>query len=274
MQVKLLSHVVEEMTSLSKVFRAHQVAINEQPLRKIPLRPLYEQVDEPIEPHDDTYEKSLQQKETKLQERSQALQEREEELEKSVEDAQRQIEQLKVDWENEREQLKEEAYREGYEYGVDQGHQDALEQMQQSIQLANEITSLSKVNSEKYLASQERVILELSVAIAEKIIGEELKQTEEVYLSMIRRAIKEAQETDEIKLYISPKYFELVSSNRDELETLFPPDIPFLIFANEDFADEECYIETNHGRIEVTIDTQLKELKKQLVAALESGDDE
>ena len=274
MQVKLLSHVVEEMTSLSKVFRAHQVAINEQPLRKIPLRPLYEQVDEPIEPHDNTYEKSLQQKETKLQERSQALQEREEELEKSVEDAQRQIEQLKVDWENEREQLKEEAYREGYEYGVDQGHQDALEQMQQSIQLANEITSLSKVNSDKYLASQERVILELSVAIAEKIIGEELKQTEEVYLSMIRRAIKEAQETDEIKLYISPKYFELVSSNRDELETLFPPDIPFLIFANEDFADEECYIETNHGRIEVTIDTQLKELKKQLVAALESGDDE
>ena len=274
MRVKLLSHVVEEMTSLSKIFRAHQVTINEQPIRKIPLRTLYAKNAESIEQNNGAYEDSLHQRELQLQERFQRLLQREQELKESIEVAQKEIEQLKDDWENERERLKEEAYREGYEYGTDQGHQDALEQMQHSIQLANEITSQSKINSDQYLASQERVILELSVAIAEKIIGEELKQTEETYLSVIRRAIKEARETDEIKLYIAPKYFELVSTHREELETLFPPDVPFLIFANEDFTDEECYIETNHGRIEVTIDTQLKELKKQLVAALESGDEE
>lgn len=276
MQVKLLSRVVEEMTSLSKVFRAYQAEVNEKPVRKIPLRPLYEEKEEEISPEveNDAYERSLKQREEALNQKAQQLRQQEEAIANSVEQAQQEIEQLKNDWAQEREKLQEQAYKEGYDYGVDEGHLDALEQMQGAIQLANEITLQSKENSEKYLASQERVILELSVQMAEKIIGNELKATAETYLSIVRRAIKEAQETDEIKLYIAPKYFELVSSNRDELETLFPPDVTFLIFANEDFADEECYIETNHGRIDVTIDTQLNELKKQLVDILESGDEE
>ena len=55
------------------------------------------------------------------------------------------------------------------------------------------------------------------------------------FLSIVRRAIKEAREMKEIKLYVSTEYFELVSNNRAELASIFPPDVPFLIFANEDF---------------------------------------
>ncbi len=276
MQEKSLLRVAEEMTSLSKVFRAYQAEVNERPVRKIPLHSLFEKEKTIEQPEEElnVYEQTLQQKEVDIQESYQRLQQKEQEVQEMIKHAEEQIEQMKAAWAQEKEQLQERAFKEGYEYGVDEGHQDALEQMQGAIQLANEITVQSKENSEKYLASQERVILELGVTIAEKIIGNELENTEETYLSIVRRAIKEARETDEIKLYISPKYFDLVSSNKDELETLFPQDVPFLIFANEDFADEECYIETNHGRIEVTIDVQLKELKKQLVDVLESREDE
>ena len=34
----------------------------------------------------------------------------------------------------------------------------------------------------------------------------------------------------------------------------------------------ECYIETNHGRIVVSIDEQLNELREKLVEIMESGD--
>ena len=38
----------------------------------------------------------------------------------------------------------------------------------------------------------------------------------------------------EIKLYVSPTYFTLVSSNREELASIFPVDVPFMIFVDED----------------------------------------
>ena len=45
---------------------------------------------------------------------------------------------------------------------------------------------------------------------------------------------------------------------------MFPSDVPFMIFVNEDLQNTESYIETNHGRIVVSIDEQLKELRLKL----------
>ena len=98
---------------------------------------------------------------------------------------------------------------------------------------------------------------------AERIIGQTLEDDEEIFLSIVKRGLKEAREMKEIKLYVSLDYFELVSDNRDELASIFPPDVPFIIFVNEDFESTECYIETNHGRIVVSIDEQLNELREQ-----------
>ena len=132
---------------------------------------------------------------------------------------------------------------------------------QTSIRTANEVTELSYENAQKYLESQERVILELAMRTAERIMGQTLQEDEESYLSLIKRALKEAREMKEIKLYVSLDYFELVSDNRTELASIFPPDVPFLIFVNEDFNATDCMIETNHGRIVVSIDEQLNELR-------------
>ena len=94
-----------------------------------------------------------------------------------------------------------------------------------------------------------------------ELLDKTLEDDEEVYLSVVKRALKEAREMKEIKLYVSLDYFELVSDNRSELASIFPPNVPFLIFANDDFESDDCYIETNHGRIVVSIDEQLNELK-------------
>ena len=79
-------------------------------------------------------------------------------------------------------------------------------------------------------------------------------------------------ERKEIKLYVASTYYPLVTCGREELAEIFPPDVPFLIFVNEDLNDTECYIETNHGRIVVSVDEQLKELRSKLIELLESWD--
>ncbi len=278
MQVKLLLPVVEEMTSLSNIFRRRQYEpIEKEGVRTIEVRtfPTVEEVEEEgreIDPYA-VKEQQLSEKENTIVRREREVNERIAQIENERRRALEEVENSRQSWLTEKEQLQKEAYAEGFQKGQNEGFAEAQKAMQEQIERANEIARLSKQNGDAHIAAQERVILDLAMATARRIIGAELKGDEETYLAIVKRAIKEARETEEIKLYISPKYFDLVSQNRDELETLFPPDIPFLIFANEDFEATECYVETNHGRIEVTIDTQLKELKNTLVSILESGDE-
>ncbi len=51
---------------------------------------------------------------------------------------------------------------------------------------------------------------------------------------------------------------QLISKNRDELAEMFPTDVPFMIFVNEDLKIRNSYIETNHGRIVVSMDDTIK----------------
>jgi len=179
---------------------------------------------------------------------------------------------MQTAWEKEKIILQQKAYDEGFQVGYEEGHNKSLSDMAASISTANETTELSYENARQYLASQERIILDLAMLSAERIIGQTLQDDEEVYLSVVKRALKETREMKEIKLYVSLDYFELVSENRSELASIFPPNVPFLIFANDDFKSDECYIETNHGRIVVSIDEQLNELREKLIGLMESGD--
>ena len=120
------------------------------------------------------------------------------------------------------------------------------------------------------IEEQEAVILELAMTSAEHIIGVTLARDDEVFVSIIQKALKEAREMKLVKIYVAPAYYELVCASRDELMTMFPPDVPFLIFVNEDLHTTESYIETNHGRIVVSIDTQLQQLRKALSELLHS----
>lgn len=187
---------------------------------------------------------------------------------KTIED----IEAMKREWETKKAELQQEAYDEGFQTGFGEGRDKAHSEMATSVQLANEATDQSHENANQYLSSQERVILDLAMQTADRIMGEALEVDEEKFLSVVRKALKEVREMKEIKLYVSIDYYKLVSDNRAELASIFPPDIPLLIFVNDDFDSTECYIETNHGRIIVGIDEQLSHLREQLIEIMESGD--
>ena len=257
------------MTSLSNLFRPLEKKSEEVKLRKIGIRNLT-----PIEQNfkrNITIEDVISERDLLLEEAQEKMRQEKDSINdmrtKTVED----ITTMQSEWENEKKILQQQAYDEGFQTGFGEGRDKAHSDMATSIQLANDATSKSLENATQYQASQERVILELAMQTASRIIGEALEVNQERFLSVIRRALKEVQEMKEIKLYVSIDYYKLVSDNRGELAAIFPPEIPFLIFVNEDFDSTECYIETNHGRIVVSIDEQLNHLREQLIEIMESG---
>ena len=191
------------------------------------------------------------------------------ELEKQVHF--QEIEQLKLTWEEERPTRVQEAYDEGFGQGYEDGVNKANEAMAEMQKTANEVIIHAQENARKYLDDQEAVILELGLTAAERILGTSLERDDQLFVSIVKRGLKEAREMKEIKIYVSPVYYELITKNRDELAEMFPPDVPFLIFVDEDLEnDTDCFIETNHGRIVVSIEDQLNELRLKLHEILES----
>lgn len=259
------------MTSLSNVFRSFNTMLEDGNTKEISIRSLS------ISQETDAEERlSL---DAVLTERDRLLKDAHEinEREKSAIEQLRQtatddIKSMQAAWQIEKTELQQQAYEEGFQVGYEEGRNKAMSDMTASIRLANEATNISRENATQYLMDQERVILELAMLTAERIIGQTLQEDKEIYLSAVKRALKETREMKEIKLYVSLDYYEIVSKNRSELASIFPSNVPFLIFANEDFESTECYIETNHGRIVVSIDEQLNEIRGKLIEIMESGE--
>ena len=257
------------MTSLSKIFRNVYLNETKENSKPIQIRNLHVQevvdTDEPL-----TLDVLIQERSKMMEEVNQEIAETRSILTKDIEETKQYVRDQQNAWEEQKVAYQQQAYDEGFMQGIEEGRLKAQADMQSSLKLANESMKIAHENATKYLQQQEQVILELSIRTAERIIATKLEENEELFLSIVKRGLKEAREMKEIKLYVSPTYFELVSNNREELSSIFPVDVPFMIFVDEDMNETDCYIETNHGRIVVSIDEQVQELRRKLVDILDS----
>ena len=257
------------MTLLSKIFRnvyVNEINENSKPIQIRNLHvPEMMNTDEPL-----TLDVLTQERNKMLEEVNKEIDEKRSVLTKDIEETKLYIETQLNAWEQEKVAYQQQAYDEGFMQGIEEGRLKAQADMQNSLKLANDAMKVAHENAANYLQQQEHVILELAIRTAERIIATKLNEDEELFLSIVKRGLKEAREMKVIKLYVSPAYFELVSNNREELSSIFPVDVPFMIFVDEDVSDTDCYIETNHGRIVVSIDEQVQELRSKLVEILDS----
>lgn len=178
------------------------------------------------------------------------------------------IEQEKQQWLEERSRFVEQAREEGFQLGIEEGKQAGFEQYQQLIQQAREIVDQTKVEYNRYLESSEEVILNLGFALAEKILAQQLELNPDIFSSVVKKAIKEVRDHKNIQVYLSPEYYPLLLERKDELTVLLAGEASLFLYPSDDLQAEACYIESSFGKIDISIDVQLKELKQQLMELL------
>lgn len=173
-------------------------------------------------------------------------------------------------WEHEKQILAEEARAIGYERGLEEGRERGYDEYRQLIQSARDTVEASKLDYFNHLDSAEKVILELGVKVAGKILGKKVSYNEEDFLFLVKRALKNAKDNKNIQLHIHPGHYQFLLGQKDELIAIFPKEIDFYIFPDDDLAKDSCIIESENGRIDACVDSQLEEIKLKLVELLES----
>lgn len=253
--------MVEETILLSKQIEhnGHLSGPKVIGLKKIPLK----QAEQEVIPEVNPEEKKIAM-EIEIANLNQKLQNLNKQSDQILFDLKEKIEQEKEAWNIQKEQERKEAQQQGYEDGFQQGKQEVLEQYQTLIQEANDIVDKAKEDYYKTIEKHEKAIITLAIKAAEKILTKEIEQDESYVTSIIRKAMEELKDHSHVAIYVSPKDYELVINQKDELEQSLQEGEILSIYVDQKLSQGDCILSHPFGQIDISIDLQLQQIKNAL----------
>lgn len=164
------------------------------------------------------------------------------------------------------------AAEEGFNQGYQDGVNEAQKQVNGFLQQAEEIVRLSQEDYKRRVQEAEPAVLELSLHIAEKIIGVSLKEDNNAWISLVKQALNEVREQEEVKIYVHPFWYEATLKQKEELKEAAMHAAELMIYPDGQLPENGCVIDTPFGKVDATLDIQLSEMKRLLSEKLRERD--
>lgn len=151
--------------------------------------------------------------------------------------------------------IKENAAKEGYEKGIEMAKEELSKIKQTFLDIADIRQAVYNDISDD--------ILDISVAIAKKIINKEIELDRSVILNMINDALNEcAKNESKITIKVSNENYDFVKKSIPELMSELTTDVKMNVVAVNELTGNNVKIETGNGIMDISCDTQLKVLQE------------
>lgn len=175
-------------------------------------------------------------------------------------------------WEERREQdehlieaVKAQAFQEGFEEGRERAEQEMQQRIHDMMTEAQLVLSQAYEAKDQIIQEAEPFLVDLSCGIAEKVIDKELGEQPELVMSLIKKTLSRKREQGVITLCVSPAQFDFIHTAREELVLSIDSQAELQILPDATVRDRGCVIRSSFGSVDARIDTQLTELKKELL---------
>ncbi|ANF96518.1 FliH/SctL family protein [Paenibacillus bovis] len=175
-------------------------------------------------------------------------------------------------WDERREQdehlieaVKAQAFQEGYEEGQQRAETEMQQRINEMMQEAQTVLSQAYEAKEQIIQEAEPFLVNLSCGIAEKVIDRELADQQELVLSLIKKTLARKREQGLITLCVNPSQFDFIHAAREELVLAIDSQAELQILPDATVRDRGCVIRSAFGSVDARVDTQLAELKKELL---------
>lgn len=175
----------------------------------------------------------------------------------TISEANAEAEKIIADAQSQAEAIKSAAQEEGLQIGKEEGASVAMEKVANALKRMNEFEENAIPQLKK-----------LAMTIARKIIGKELEFSPEGVVDIIRQALAEkARQRQEIFLRIHPDDIEHIRQNKPRLLEVLSRCNDIAIREDPDVERYGAVIETDAGRIDAQLETQLAVFEKVLLEA-------
>lgn len=163
------------------------------------------------------------------------------------------------------------AQKKGYETGLEQGRQQALQQAEAVLQEIQQLLSDIQQHREQLLKENTETIKALVLEVAKKVILTELDNNSDALLRMIHNAVQECTRKDWVKVYVSDQQYELVMARSDQLHSMIKGASFIEIVPVSGAPKGTCVVETPSGIADASVNLQLDNIREAFARAEQSA---
>ena len=157
-------------------------------------------------------------------------------------------------------QIKEAAYQEGYNQGLERAQADLV---------------AFKSNIGAFMSSEKRVfdaiapdLIEISLEIAKKIIKHEVQIDPQIVIDTVMDIMKNIPKNEpKIIIKVNPVQSQYVKDNLPEQLTLLGVESKLSIVSDGNISEGSCIVQTNNGVVDASIEAQLEIVQNALRSA-------
>jgi flagellar assembly protein FliH len=157
--------------------------------------------------------------------------------------------------------ITDESYRKGFTEGIELQKKEAITAMEAIAVMTNRIPMIRKEIIEK----SEEQIVKLAVAIAEKILNQEITTRKEIILDVLKGALKNVSETEGMKIRLNPLDFRYMMEVKKDFLQSFDGVRNIVFEEDSSIRKGGAVIETMFGEVDARLENQLKEIKIALL---------
>ena len=164
-------------------------------------------------------------------------------------------------------EIEHEAYRKGYEAGREEGYKEGQAEVMRLIDRLGTIVSTAVDIRDDIINSSEKLMTEMILMIARKVIKDEIVERREVVINNIKEAIQRVKDRDRIDIRVNFADLDMTTAHKDELIRMMDTLKKVNIFEDNRVDRGGCIIETDVGAIDARISTQLDAMEQSIRSA-------
>jgi flagellar assembly protein FliH len=157
------------------------------------------------------------------------------------------------------------AFQAGYELGREETRSQVESIAESLVKSLEELAAFRGRLRERY----ERELLELALGVARKVVQQELAERPEIWLAMIRSAVRRAVDRERITIRIPAPLAAFVREKLPELRATLDDVKELDLVEDPSLPEGGCVIESRFGEVDVGVETQLEATERALVKAEE-----
>lgn len=188
-----------------------------------------------------------------------------------IEQAQNEAQGIVFDAKKESGEIKEKAFQSGYDDGLKVAEKEISETIERMSQVfTNALKELASLK-DNIIANSEGDLVELTIAIAKKLVCCELKQHPEFLIDVIKEAIKASKIENEITIRINHEDRVILEQHAGELieflrKTTFNKTAKIVIEDDTFMTQGGCVITTDTNIIDMTYESRLESVMKAITS--------
>ncbi len=167
----------------------------------------------------------------------------------------------------EAERLREQARREGYQKGLEQGRFQAQAENEKTLEQLTALMASLDEGREAQIEAYQQQMIDLALDIARKVVGAKVEQDEEIFTAIFKRAVEGMSGQKIVKISVSGHEAEFVTAHADYLLQMVQDAEKLEIQVLEDAAPGTLIVDTE----DVVIDASAQKQLEVLVQAVEDA---